>query len=331
MPQPRHRDAPAVLCYITSADGTPKGVVLSSADMLANADTYARCVLEMGAHDVCIGTVSLAWAYGLGGLLTFPLRTGATTVLVDGAMNLLHAIADVRATVLFSVPTMYRMLLQHPGLGSVDVSSLRCCVSSAEPLPGPVAAAWRHATGLPIVDGFGTTEMGHICISSSLSDVRPGYVGRPIPGYEACIVDETMRRVPDGWPGLLAVRGPTGACYWRNEDEQRRAVRDGWTLTGDVCVRHNGGWVRHVRRADALIVSAGYKISAREVERTLVEHPDVASAQVFAVPDPVRGATLKAVVARAHDVEPAELSDRLQRFLKATLASFKCPREIQIV
>src|SRR5262249_31255207 len=158
-----------------------------------------------------------------------------TTVFVDGAMNLLPAIADARATVLFSVPTMYRMLLQHPGLSSSDLSSLRCCVSSAEALPWMAASAWRGSTGHDLIEVFGTTELSHICISSGLATHRPGYFGTPIAGYEACIVDETMHRIPDGCPGLLAVRGPTGACYWRNDDEQRRVVRDGWTLTGDVC------------------------------------------------------------------------------------------------
>jgi 2-aminobenzoate-CoA ligase len=327
----RGRDAPAVICYITSADGPPKGVVLSSADVLASADTYARHVLQLTPSDVCIGTVSLAWAYGLGGLLTFPLRAGATIVLVDGAMNLLQAVADARATILFSVPTMYRMLLQHPGVSSCDLSSLRCCVSSAEPLPVPVASAWRDATGLEIVDGFGTTEMGHICISSRPGHVREGFIGTAVHGYEARIVDDAMRDVADGTPGFLAVRGPTGACYWRNAGEQRRVVRDGWTLTGDLCVRDPDGWFRHVRRADALVVSAGYKISTREVERALVEHPDVSSAYVFAEPDPVRGAVVKAVVARAGNADDTRLSERLQLYLKTALAPFKCPREIQIV
>jgi 2-aminobenzoate-CoA ligase len=326
----RHPDRPAIICYITSADGPPKGVVLSSADLLASADTYARQVLELSRDDVCVGTVGIAWAYGLGGLVTFPLRVGATTTFVDGAMNLLQAIGDTRPTVLFSVPTMYRLLLRHPALASSDLRSLRVCVSSAEPLPVSLAVAWQKSTGLEIVDGFGTTEIGHICISSRPGSARPGFLGTPVPGYEARIVNDGMRDVPEGTEGLLAVRGPTGACYWRGVEHQRRVVRDGWTLTGDIGVRHHDDWFQHLRRADALIVSAGYKISSREVEQVLAEHPDVASARVFQVPDAVRGAVLKAVVARSREVDPGELAERLQTHIKSVLASFKCPREIQV-
>jgi 2-aminobenzoate-CoA ligase len=328
---PSARNHPAVITYISSAEGPLRGVVHSPADILAAADTYARDVLRLTPADVCIGAVGLAWAFGLGALLTFPLRVGATTTLIEGPTQLLEAIVESRATVLFLVPTMYRMLLRHPNLGSVDLRSLRCCVSAAEPLPAEVADRWRVRTGVEILDGLGTTELAHVFISTRPGAVRPGLLGTLVDGYEARILDANARPLPDGTPGQLAVRGPTGARYWRDSDAQRRVVQGGWTLTGDICIRHPDGWFQHVRRADALIVSAGYKISIREVEDTLKAHAEVSQARVFSAPDSVRGAVAKAVIVPATRTSAAGLAERLQHYLNAELAPFKCPREIQIV
>ena len=323
-------DQPAVITYITSSNGTAKGAVHSPAEILASADTYARHILALTSSDICVGTTSLSWAFGLGALLTFPLRVGATIVLPEGPLELVQAIANERATVLFSVPTMYRMLLQLPDLDRAKVRSLRCCVSAAEPLPADLVERWRSRTGLEIVDGFGTTELTHIFISSRRDELRPGCIGTIVPGYEARIVDANMQDVPDGTSGLLAVRGPTGARYWRDAEAQRRVVKDGWTLTGDVCRRYPDGWYQHVGRADTLVVSAGYKIAVQEVERVLEEHAEVGSARVFPVPDTIRGAVTNAVVVRARGVAAEGLSERLQQYLRGELAAFKCPRHIQI-
>jgi 2-aminobenzoate-CoA ligase len=325
------RDEPALITYITSADGPPKGVVQSRAEILAAADTYARDVLRLTSRDVCIGHPALAWAFGLGALLVFPLRVGATTVLVDGlSPTLLEAAVASRATVLFCVPTMYRLLLRQPDLSSFDLSALRCCVSSAEPLPAAVLEEWRARTGLEILDGLGTTELGHIFISSRPGMVRAGRIGMPVAGYEARIVDAELGTVPDGTPGLLAIRGPTGCRYWRDPDAQRQAVRRGWTLTGDICVRHEDGMFEHRGRADNLIVSGGYKISPLEVTRVLLDHPAVSRASVLMSPDPVRGAVPKAVIVPAPGAERSGLVETLQQYLKRELAPYKCPREIRL-
>jgi 2-aminobenzoate-CoA ligase len=330
-PYASRRDQPALITYIASEEGVLRGVVHSPAEILASADTYARHVLNLTSSDICIGITSLAWAFGFGGLLTFPLRMGATTALPDSPMQLIRAIEESRATVLFGVPTMYRMLLDHRDLDRCDLRSLRCCISAAEPLPPDVIHEWRRHTGLDIIDGLGTTEMTHVFISAKPGAVRSGCIGTIVPGYEARIVDSSMRDVPDGTPGLLAVRGPTGARYWRDPDMQRRTVRDGWTLSGDVCTRHSDGWFEHIRRADAIIVSAGYKISPREVERVLETHPDVRWARVFSAPHPIRGATVKSTVARATRADATTLRTELQQMLQSELAPFKWPREIEVV
>ncbi len=328
---PTPHDAPALITYITGAGGTLKGIVHSPAELLATADTYARHVLDLSPRDVCIGLPPMTWSFGLGGLLVFPLRAGASTVLVDPAGSPLPAVlADTRATVLFATPTMYRLLLRQPDVDRFDFSSLRCCVSAAEPLPAAAFRDWQRRTGVDILDGLGTTELGHIVISSRPGQVHAGSMGRVVPGYRARIVDACGQEAPPGVAGLLAIQGPTGARYWRDHEAQRQTVREGWTLTGDVCTQDDGGWFTHVRRADDLIVSGGCKISPREVERALQDHPDVASARVFAVDDALRGSLPHAEVRLRHGADPAGAAERLQQYLKEELAPYKCPRAINV-
>jgi 2-aminobenzoate-CoA ligase len=328
---PTARHDPALITYVASATGAPKGVVHSPVEILATADTYARDVLDLSPDDICLGSSSLAWSYGLGASLVFPLHAGAATALLDGAGPPLPVvIAASRPTVLFSVPTMYRMLLRQPDLQSSDLTSLRRCISAAEPLPAWVVEAWRARTGLEILDGLGTTELAHIFISARPGAVRPGSIGTPVAGYEARIVDDRFAERPRGVAGMLAVRGPTGGRYWRDADAQRCTFRDGWTLTGDLCVQSQDGWFEHIRRVDDLIVCGGYKISPAEVERALLDHPAVAFARVSAAADPLRGFVPQAVVSLRSGFEISGAVDRLKQFLRQELASYKCPREILI-
>jgi 2-aminobenzoate-CoA ligase len=288
-------------------------------------------VLELSCDDICIGSSSLAWSFGLGASLVFPLRAGATTVLVDAAApSLPAAIAAARATVLFSVPTMYRLLLRQPDLESFDLTSLRCCVSAAEPLPASVLEDWRARTGLEILDGLGTTELAHIFISARSGAVRPGSIGTPVAGYEARIVDDTFGELPRGVAGMLAVSGPTGGRYWRDADRQRRVSREGWTLTGDICVQRDDGWFEHLRRVDDLIICGGYKISPAEVERALLDYPGVSFARVTAAADPIRGSVPQATVSLGPGFPIGGAAERLRHFLRQELASYKCPREIVV-
>ena len=330
-PYPSGSDSPALITYITSASGDLRGVVHSPAEILATSETYARDVLELAPGDVCIGSMSMAWSFGLGALLVFPLRAGASTVLLEGSgPPLPAAIAQYRATVFFGVPTMYRLLLRQPDLESYDLASLRRAVSAAEPLPATVVDDWRRRTRVEILDGLGTTELAHIFISSKAGCVHSGSIGQVVNGYEARIVDPQWRDLADGVAGLLAVRGPTGARYWRDIEAQRRAVRDGWTLTGDVCARDAWGRFFHLRRTDDLIVSGGYKISPVEVERALLEHPDVVAARVFGVSDPTRGAVPCAEVSLRSGADASGGAERLQQYLRQELAPYKCPRVVQI-
>ncbi|MEU6406443.1 AMP-binding protein [Streptomyces sp. NPDC046985] len=318
-------DDVALIAFTSGTTGRPKGCVHFHRDVLAVADTFSRHVLRPRGDDVFAGSPPLGFTFGLGGLVVFPLRAGASALLLEEARprQLLAAVAEHRVSVLFTAPTAYRAMLDE--LDAYDVSSLRRCVSAGENLPAAVWHAWRERTGLSLVNGIGATELLHIFISAADGAARPGATGLPVPGWRARVQDEAGRPVPDGAPGLLAVQGPVG-CRYLADSRQRVYVRDGWNVTGDTYVRDPDGYFRYVARADDMIVSAGYNIAGPEVEDALLRHPDVAEAAVVGRPDAARGQ-----VAVAHVVlkeGAARDAEALRAHVKAELAPYKCPREI---
>jgi 2-aminobenzoate-CoA ligase len=329
-----HDTAAEDICLIAFTSGTtgvPKGTMHTHRDIMAICDGYARHLLRARPDDRFIGSPPLAFTFGLGGMLLFPLHAGASTVLLEkaGPDDLLPAIAEHRATICFTAPTAYRAML--PKLAQHDISCLRRCVSAGEALPAPTFEAWRAATGLPITEGIGATEMLHIFIGSDPETARPGRTGKPVPGYEARIVDENGNELPDGTVGLLAVRGPTG-CRYLADERQRIYVRDGWNITGDTYVRDAEGYFAYQARADDMIVSAGYNIAGPEVESALLMHPAVAECAVVGAPDPERGAVVKAFVVLANGAtDDGNMIRVLQDHVKATIAPYKYPRAIEFV
>jgi 2-aminobenzoate-CoA ligase len=303
--------------------------------MLASADSYGLHVLQMKPEDICGGHPTLAFTFGLGGLLVFPFRVGAATSLLDRFTpeTLLARITTDRITVLFCAATTYRLLLQDPELERKnDLSSLRLCVSAGEPLPAAVFEEWHRRTGIEILDGIGSTEMFHIFISARGGNVRAGSTGVVVPGYEARVVDERLKEVPRGTPGLLAVRGPTGCRYWRKPERQQEYVRGGWNMTGDVYKQDADGFFWYQCRNDDLIICGGYNIAGPEVENVLLEHEAVLEAAVVASPDALRQAVPKAFVVLKKGVSPSDaLAASLQDHVKRELAPYKYPREIEFV
>lgn len=253
------------------------------------------------------------------------MRAGASALLLEQAhpKQLLPAIAEHRVSVLFTAPTAYRAMLDE--LDSYDVSSLRRCVSAGENLPAATWQAWHERTGLRVINGIGATELLHIFISAADEHIRPGTTGVPVPGWHARVIDGDGREMPDGEPGLLAVRGPVG-CRYLTDPRQRDYVRHGWNITGDTYVRESDGYFRYVARADDMIISAGYNIAGPEVEEALLRHPDVLETAVVGRPDEARG---QVVVAYAVLREGARRdAEALRAFVKAELAPYKSPREI---
>ncbi len=324
-------DDTAMIAFTSGTTGKPKGTMHFHRDLLAACDCWPRHVLKAHAGDVFTGSPPLAFTFGLGGLLLFPLRIGAATLLVErpAPEHLLSAIAARRASVLFTAPTSYRAMA---GLASdCDTSSLRKCVSAGEALPAATRRLWKDATGIEIIDGIGATEMLHIFISHDEAHARPGATGVVVPGYRACVMDTEGRPLPPGQVGRLAVKGPTG-CRYLADDRQANYVRDGWNYTGDAYLVDADGFYVYQARTDDMIISAGYNIAGPEVEGALLLHPAVAECGVVGVPDEERGQIVKAfVVLKPGEVGDAALTAALQAFVKERIAPYKYPRAVEYV
>ena len=320
-----------LIAFTSGTTGQPKGTVHFHRDVLAMCDLFPRHVLKPTPDDVFCGTPPIAFTFGLGGMLCFPLRIGASTALAEKLTPelLLKLIQDHRATIVFTAPTFYRQMATLAK--NFDLSSLKKSVSAGEALPDATRQAWKAATGIEMTDGLGGTEMMHIFVSSAGADVRPGAVGRVVPGYEARIVDENMQPVPPGTVGKLAVRGPTG-CRYLDDPRQEAYVRDGWNLPGDTFMADADGYYFYQARSDDMIITAGYNIAGPEVEAVLLTHPAVAECGVVGAPDDERGQIVKAyVVLRQGFTGEATLTRTLQDFVKATVAPYKYPRAIEYV
>jgi 2-aminobenzoate-CoA ligase len=330
------RDDVAMIAYTSGSTGVPKGCVHLQRDILASADSYARHVLTPSEEDRFGGHPTLAFTFGTGGLLVFPFRFGAATVL-SGPFTpeaMLETFARERVTVAFCAPTSYRFMLGVTDMTKrYDLGALRVGISAAEPLPAATWHAWREATGVELLDGIGSTEMFHIFVSSRTGQVKPGATGIPVPGYDCRVVDDQGREVPPGTEGLIAIKGPTGCKYWRKPDRQAEYVRfGGWNVTGDVYVQDAEGYLTYQCRSDDMIVSGGYKIPGPEVEHVLDEHPSVAESAVVATPDAARGFVVKAYVVLRPPARPStELVAELQDHVKRELAPYKYPRAIEFI
>ncbi len=323
------RDDVCLLAFTSGTTGTPKATMHFHRDVLAMREIVAGHLLETGPNDIYVGSPPLGFTFGLGALLVFPLGRRAASVLVEqpSGENLLTAVQKFRATALFTSPTAYRALL--PVLEKFDISSLKRCVSAGEALPKATSDAWFAATGMRLIDGIGATELIHIFISAKGEQIRPGMTGKPLPGYQACILDPDGLPLPPGKVGRLAVKGPTG-CRYLDDPRQRDYVLQGWNITGDLYSQDDDGYFHFEARADDMIISSGYNIAGPEVESALMEHSAVKECAVVGVPDEARGQLVKAFVV-LHDGSAGspELVQTLQQFVKQSIAPYKYPRVIE--
>lgn len=323
-------DDVCLIAFTSGTTGEPKGTMHFHRDMLAVCDGFARNILGADSSDRFISTAPLAFTFGFGGAI-FPLHIGASFILLEkGAPdNLAAAIDKFKATVCFTAPTAYRAMLTFTQ--QRDMSSLRKCVSAGEALSKATFDAWLSTTGIKLIDGIGSTEMLHIFISATEDDIRPGSTGKPVPGYEAKVVDEIGNEVQPGTIGRLAVRGPTG-CRYLADERQRKYVLNGWNLTGDTYMMDEDGYFWYQSRSDDMIVSAGYNITATDVEEALQTHDAVAECGVIGVPDEARGMIVKAFVVLRPEVPGTDaLVSALQEHVKREIAPYKYPRAIEFV
>jgi len=324
-------DDVALIAFTSGTTGQPKATVHFHRDVLAMADCFPRTCLKPSASDICCGTPPLAFTFGLGSLMAFPMRFGASTVLIEKPTPeaLLQSIQDFRVTTCFTAPTYYRKMagIAH----SFDLSTLTQCVSAGEALPDATRQLFKQATGVEIVDGIGATEMTHFFISHAPERVRRGATGYPILGYRASVLDESGAPCPPGVVGRLAVKGPTG-CRYLADPRQASYVQGGWNITGDAYSMDADGYFYYQARTDDMIISAGYNIAGPEVEWALLEHEAVVECGVVGVPDEERGQVVKAVVVLKAGYSAEDSMVRaLQEHVKAAIAPYKYPRRIQFV
>ena len=326
---PTSRDDVCLIAFTSGTTGKPKGTMHFHRDVLAMCDLFPRHILKMDENDVVCGTPPIAFTFGLGGLLAFPLRFGASTVLLEKHTpeTLLRTVAQYKATQCYTAPTMYRQMATLVAK-DFDLSSLKHPVSAGEALPDATRQLWQQATGITMTDGIGGTEVIHIYISSAGEQVRRGSIGQVVPGYVAQIVGEDMQPVPPGTVGRLAVRGPTG-CKYLDDPRQQDYVKAGWNLPGDTFVMDADGYFSYKARNDDMIISAGYNIAGPEVESALLQHPAVAECGVVGMPDEDRGQIVQAfVVLKSGHAPGSDMERALQEHVKQTIAPFKYPRKV---
>jgi len=324
-------DDVAMIAFTSGTTGRPKATMHFHRDLLAVADTFSAHVLQPVPDDLFTGTPPLAFTFGLGALILFPMRVGAATLLLEKATpaELADHIASFGVTIVSTAPTAYRAML---AVGKADqLRGLRRPVSAGEHLPGSTWQAFYDATGVQIIDGIGSTELLHIFIGSADDDIRPGSTGKEVPGYTAAILDAEGKPVRDGEPGRLAVKGPTG-CRYLSDPRQRSYVQDGWNITGDTYIRDSDGYFWYQARSDDMIISGGYNIAGPEIEEVLLGHPDVAECGVVGIPDEARGQIVKAfVVLRTSAVADDAKVRELQDLVKESIAPYKYPRSVEFV
>ena len=325
-------DDPVIIAFTSGTTGVPKATVHCHRDVVAACLCWPPHMLRATRDDRFVGSPSLAFTFGLGGLLLFPLFVGASTVLVEKATPdiLPDVVTEFGATIAVTAPTAYRAMVQQRR-DALRALGLRKCVSAGEALPAATRAEWKAATGLEILDGIGATEMLHIFISHTEEDARPGATGRVVPGYTACVVDDALQPLPPGRVGRLAVKGPTG-CRYLDDPRQRDYVRDGWNFPGDAYVMDGDGYFFHQGRTDDLIITGGYNVAGPEVEAALLAHPSVADCAVVGVADDTRGQAVAAFIVVKPGVRATdELASALQCHVKETIAPYKYPRRITFV
>ncbi len=322
----------AIIGFTSGSTGTPKGTIHFHRDLLAAADCFAGRIVDIRPGDIVCGSPQIAFLYGLCAFLVDAPRFGAETVLLERATPklLLETIEKTRATVCFSTPSGYKLMLEDAA--DHDLSSLRVCVGGGEPLAPAVFDRWKEITGVAMINGLGISELLHIFISAAGADIRPGAIGRQIPGFRVRVVNDDFEDTAPGEIGQMIAKGPNGCRYLDDAERQAGYVRDGWNLSGDLCRVDEDGYVYYEARTDDMILTSGYNVSGLEVEAVLLEHPSVRECAVVGSPDPDRGAIVKAFVALSDGAAgDAALAGELQDYVKSQISAFKYPRAIEYV
>jgi benzoate-CoA ligase family protein len=327
---PTHCDDPAIWLFSGGTTGRPKAVVQTHLSFANTTECYAKNAVGYRESDVTLSVPKLYFGYATGSNLFFPFSVGATSVLFPDhptAAVVFEQIRLHRPTVLINVPTMINQMVAHPDASRQDLSCLRFVTSAGEALPVELYRRFRQAFGVEVLDGLGTAEMWHIFISNLPGSVRPGTLGRVVPGFEIRVCDDDGREVPDGEVGALWVRGRSRAIgYWQQMERTAAAFRGEWYVTGDLVSRDGAGYVTYAGRADDLLKVGGKWVAPQEVESCLLQHPAVLECAVVGIPDAAGLVKPQAfVVARE---SRAGLDDELKAFVRDRLEPYKAPRGV---
>jgi 2-aminobenzoate-CoA ligase len=325
-------DDVAIIGFTSGSTGTPKGTIHFHRDLLAAADCFIGHVVGIRPGDIVCGSPQVAFLYGLCAYMVDTPRFGGASVIVERATPeiLLRTIEKYRANVCFSTPSGYKLMLEKAR--DYDLSSLRVCVAGGEPLAPATFREWQDITGVPMINGFGISELLHIFISASGDDIRPGAIGKAIPGFQVRVVGDDYNDVAPGEIGQIIIKGPNGCRYLDDVERQKGYIRDGWNLSGDLCRIDEDGYIYYEARTDDMILTGGYNVSGLEVEAVLLEHPSVRECAVVGAPNSARGQIVKAFVVPADAAATTDSTvSELQDFVKSQISAFKYPRAIEFV
>jgi benzoate-CoA ligase len=327
---PTTPDDPCFWLYSSGSTGQPKGTIHLQHDMIYCCETYGKQVLGIREDDICFSAARLFFAYGLGNGLYFPFAMGATTSYMPERptpQSVYNAVARYKPTLFFGVPTLYGSMLQAEG----ELKGVRMCVSAGEALPAEILNRWVERHGVQILDGIGSTEISHIFISNRPDNIRPGCSGTVVPGYEARIVDEDFKDVPEGQAGTLLIKGDSiAACYWNKHEKTKKTMLGEWINTDDQYMRDKDGYFYYIGRSNDMLKVGGIWVSPIEVEACLIGHPSVLECAVVGAPDHENLIKPKAfVVLKQGYTAGPELEKELKDYVKKALAHYKYPRWIE--
>ncbi|MEX0338316.1 MAG: benzoate-CoA ligase family protein, partial [Arenibacterium sp.] len=321
--------------YSSGSTGQPKGVRHVHSSLRATSDTYGAQVLQISAEDKIFSAAELFFAYGLGNGMTFPMSVGATALLFNGRPTpdtMVEIIGEHEPSIFGGVPTLYAAMLAYLDQNGKPDVSLRRCISAGEALPEDIGQKWQALWGCDILDGVGSTEMLHIFLSNAPDDVVYGTSGRPVPGYDIRLVDETGQEVGEGEIGELLVRGASAADgYWNKRAKSRSTFEGEWTRTGDKYERGQNGRFIYCGRTDDMFKVSGIWVSPFEVEQALISHPAVLEAAVVAARDEDGLEKPKAFIVLNEGQSSDGLAEALKAQVQERIGKWKYPRWIEFV